>query len=69
MAALLNDTLQQVQRLTSENRELRRKEEDAVLDTSAPLPPAVHAVLRYAKRRYQNGCPTRVVRLSFHVKP
>lgn len=68
MAALLNDTLQQVQRLTSDNRELRRKEEDAVLDTQAPLPHAVHAVHAVLRqKRCKHGCLTGTVRLSFHV--
>ena len=36
LATMLNDALQQAERLASENRELRRKQEDAVLDTCAP---------------------------------
>ena len=36
---MLNDTLQQAERLASDNRELRRKQEDAVLDTYPPPPP------------------------------
>ncbi len=35
MATLLNDALQQAERLAVENRELRRKQEDAVLDKCA----------------------------------
>lgn len=37
MATLLNDALQQAERLAGENRELRRKQEDAVLDKCAFL--------------------------------
>ena len=36
MAGLLNDAVDQAERLAGENKELRRKQEDAVLDKCAP---------------------------------
>ena len=35
MAGLLNDAVDQAERLAGENKELRRKQEDAVLDKCA----------------------------------
>lgn len=44
MAGLLNDAVDQAERLAGENKELRRKQEDAVLDKCAPA--ASHACRR-----------------------
>lgn len=38
MAGLLNDAVEQAERLAGENKELRRKQEDAVLDKCACNP-------------------------------
>lgn len=38
LATMLNDALASAERLASENRELRRKQEDAVIDTCVLAP-------------------------------